>query len=426
MSSGLIDAIALDNFHNGLPKYFQHVLSLFESCKSFSHVADFARLALQGLDPTAIQEDKRRGSFSQSSLITGPKEMAQLRTDLLSRLFTASIKTHRFDEAFSALAQYSDQALQRSAISTLVTSILKSPGPTSSRLQRLLRLPVALTPNLSALVDETLRNLARKQQLPSQTLSNAGRWGGSSSASSDAPDYRKILYAYRIARLDFRGAAEVAYESLRLLRQRASSLGKMRSAKSGEAYERESKQVRQQLLVLINLLSCIDGSAGRSSAAGTGAADAKEGYILVEIDVDESDPQASIEDSDDEFEAELASAPGSPDAMRRRRSSSIASTQGTRFSIPAAKAPKRRRAIITLEDLRRDYQTELDNVSKIQRGDFAFDMDVDSDDEDEEEEEESPGRVNGSRLSLMSAGSRLAPARISSGAFSSTYDAMEL
>ena len=37
---------------------------------------------------------------------------------------------------------------------------------------------------------------------------------------------------------------------------------------------------------------------------------------------------------------------------------------------------------MTLEDLRRDYQQLLDRCSRIERGDFAFELDGDSEGED--------------------------------------------
>ena len=79
-----------DSFSEGLPRYYSHILSLFERVKAYSYVAEFARLGLR-------------------SLIG--KEDAALRTELLSRLFNASIQTSRFDEAYTALIRHSDNAL---------------------------------------------------------------------------------------------------------------------------------------------------------------------------------------------------------------------------------------------------------------------------------------------------------------------------
>src|SRR5262245_58186931 len=108
MSSNLLDLISVNNFYNGLPKYFQHIISVFEQARAFAHVSDFARIALQVLESSGKRDD----------------DYTSTRTDLLSRLFHASLKTCRFDEAYSTLSRYSDPALQKSAMTSLITTIL--------------------------------------------------------------------------------------------------------------------------------------------------------------------------------------------------------------------------------------------------------------------------------------------------------------
>lgn len=58
-----------------------------------SYVADFARLALRASDDDDDEQD------------------SSLKTDVLSRLFAASIHASRFEEAFTALADNPDTAL---------------------------------------------------------------------------------------------------------------------------------------------------------------------------------------------------------------------------------------------------------------------------------------------------------------------------
>jgi hypothetical protein len=87
---GLISVEERDFFSDGLARYYKHVLNLFEKSKAHSFVADFAKLGLQSL--------------------TG-QEPAETQTDLLSRLFSASIQTSRFDEAYSALTRYTNVSL---------------------------------------------------------------------------------------------------------------------------------------------------------------------------------------------------------------------------------------------------------------------------------------------------------------------------
>lgn len=77
-------------FSDGLPKYYHHVLGLFEKARAYTYAADFARLGLNSL----------MGS-----------EDPKLRSELLQRLFTASIQTSRFEEAYAALVRHSDSAL---------------------------------------------------------------------------------------------------------------------------------------------------------------------------------------------------------------------------------------------------------------------------------------------------------------------------
>lgn len=79
-----------DLFSDGLPNYYLHVLSLFEKVKAHAFVADFAKLGLQSL--------------------TGD-EPEDTKTELLSRLFNASIQTSRFEEAYTALSRFTDKNL---------------------------------------------------------------------------------------------------------------------------------------------------------------------------------------------------------------------------------------------------------------------------------------------------------------------------
>jgi DNA repair protein RAD51/nuclear pore complex protein Nup160 len=89
-SAGLVSATDRDLFSEGLARYYSHVLGLFEKAKAYSYVAEFAQLGLRSL--------------------TG-REDEELKTELLQRLFTASIQTARFQEAYTAMTRHSDAAL---------------------------------------------------------------------------------------------------------------------------------------------------------------------------------------------------------------------------------------------------------------------------------------------------------------------------
>ncbi|GES58949.1 nucleoporin Nup120/160 [Aspergillus terreus] len=356
MSSTLLDIVSVDCFHNGLPKYFQHILTIFEKARSFSHVADFASLALQALASEYRDEQD--------------PEYNILRTDLLSRLFYASLQNCQFDQAYSTLARYKDLALQKSALSSLITSILVASGPDTSGLRQILHFPTSLVPNIASHVDEVLVSLARKQTSFHSTVDHGNKW------TDSTPDYQRVLQAYRIARNDYRGAAEIAYRNvqrLRMARDNPSShlvLAKGHEADGAQATEEddpESKEIRHELLSLINLLRCVDKS---------------EAYILVEKDEPSVpgkslDRRRSVQEDDGNVFMDDADASPTVQGSKRRFSSSTSAMKpnvrrGSKSSSTAANSLPCRRVIVTLDHLRREYQAELDRVSRIERGDWEF------------------------------------------------------
>ncbi|KAJ5246873.1 hypothetical protein N7468_001856 [Penicillium chermesinum] len=360
MSSTLLDLVSVNSFHNGIPKYYQHILSIFEKARSFSYVAEFASLALQTLESEACAEQT--------------PEYASLRTDLLSRLFHASVKTCQFDQAYSALARYPDLALQRSALTSLISTILAVSGPSTAGLEQILRFPTAFTPNIASHIDDTLLKFALKQQSFPSWLDLDER------GSESSPDYHRILQAYRIARNDYRGAAEIAYRNVQRLRQAretSSSAVLKKNLKSEEAVvaedDPESKEIRIELLSLINLLASVDKSEAYilvekgplASPIANGRRNSQtdhDGNVFME-DVDAGSPSA--------FNSKRRSSSASFSSAGRRGSrSSIGGQNGVAFK-PAVESPKER-IIVTLEHLRREYQSELDRVSRIERGDWEF------------------------------------------------------
>lgn len=86
----LLSEIDRNLFSEGLARYYSHVLGLFERVKAYSYVAEFAQLGLRSL--------------------TG-REEEELKAELLQRLFTASIQTARFQEAYTAMTRHSDTTL---------------------------------------------------------------------------------------------------------------------------------------------------------------------------------------------------------------------------------------------------------------------------------------------------------------------------
>ena len=285
MSAGFLSAIDVESFNNGMARYFQHVGSLFESSDAFKHAGTFARLALQ-------------------SLVPGPKEPSGFRSELLSRLFTAELKTLRFEAAFDALVQFSDSALQKSCTTSLINAILdisKSTSSISGAIRTLQSLPWSLHPALSRHLDTQLSLLAKKQKSANSQHSLF--------ASADGNvDYFKIVYAMRMARGDYRGAVAVLYDRLRLVQQSRRGRG-----------DPTMKTLRHALLSLINAMTLVSPD---------------EAYILAESE----EPVQQVN--------------GETTGIQESR--------------------KRRKVIITLEDLRKDYQRVLDRCARVETGDFDF------------------------------------------------------
>lgn len=352
MSSNLLDLISVNDFYNGLPKYFKHIASVFEDSRSYSHVSDFARLALQ-----ALESSPKKGEDYKS-----------IRSDLLSHLFYASLKTCQFDEAYSALTRQSDAALERKALIDLVTTILTASGPGTAGLQRILRYPFSLTDRLFSQVDEILVELAKKQLYPYSSLGRAGPVS-SLQKPTDTPDYGRILQAYRIARNDFRGAAEVAYQTVCRMRdaREAPSTGNKRKVNTAmdadEEDDIESKQLRNELLSLINILACMEGN---------------EAYILVDQRRETRRKNSVtrhngvVNGSVNGFKPGLALGNNSSHDNRRESVGLHISASAGPEGLYNSEQNVAKRVIVTLEDLRREYQVELDRVAKLQRGDWEF------------------------------------------------------
>ncbi|KAL4976785.1 nucleoporin Nup120/160-domain-containing protein [Aspergillus desertorum] len=357
MSSTLLDIVSVDCFHNGLPKYLQHVLSIFEQVRAFAHVSEFASLALQALASEHASEQD--------------VEVARLRNDLLSRLFYASLQTCQFDQAYSALSRYQDSALQKSALNSLITSILAASGPGSTGLDQILAFPTTLIPNLASHVDEILVSLAQKQ--PSTTSFDAkNKW------AENTIDYQRILQAYRIKRGDYRGAAAIAYHNVERLRQArdTSTHHLLRKANAGdplhhnlEEDDPESTEIRHELLSLINLLACVDRS---------------DAYILVDkeearsLTVHRSSASLNSASGPDDDGNVFMDDADAPTARHGSISSLRLLSNKPSVSLPPPTSPAqgpRRRVIVTLDHLRREYQLELDRVSRIERGDWEFGLD---------------------------------------------------
>ncbi|KAH8731234.1 nucleoporin Nup120/160-domain-containing protein [Phaeosphaeriaceae sp. PMI808] len=205
-------------FSEGLASYYSHVVGLFEQAKAYSCVADFARFGLRSLTG---QEDQ------------------ELKTDLLQRLFTASIKTWRFEEAYTAMTRHTDTALKHSSLQTLITCMVSQ-----EQSEQLFKFPLV---GLADDVDTILFSLCQK------TLNLAS-----------GPPYHQILYSFRISRNNFRGAASILHDRLQRLK-----------TTSSKHHDPSDESLTQCYLMIINTLSSVN---------------AEDAYILVDERIEGGGP----------------------------------------------------------------------------------------------------------------------------------------
>lgn len=271
-SSGLLDDTEWNLLYAGLPRYYYHIVCLFDKEKYYSFVIDFARIALQ---------------FATA----GSKEnfILDLRTELHSRLFNAALQTSRWDIAYSALTLFTNHALQISSLRSLIFRMCET-----SSASELIDLPFI---GLQTAVDDIL----------------AQKCLGIVDVNAGVP-YHKILYAWRIKRNDFRGAAAVILERLQKLQQSGDG---DKALGGGSGVDGLETEVTKQYLMLINALSCVDP---------------KQAWVL-------SEPPSSK--------------PGTAG------SSSVISGK---------------RKVVTLDDARRRYQEELDRIAAIENNQFEFEV----------------------------------------------------
>jgi len=142
---------------------------------------------------------------------------------------------------------------------------------------RLLRLPFANNAILNHHVDDTLASLAHK------TIDLA-----------NGPPYHKALYAWRLARNDFRGAAAVLHERLQRLQSTTTTTTTSTIIKySTSLTDPANKAVMNEYLALINILANIDPSQAWILADGEGEGEGKKRRVL------------TLEDVRGEYQAEL-------------------------------------------------------------------------------------------------------------------------
>ncbi|KAI0379748.1 nucleoporin Nup120/160-domain-containing protein [Hypomontagnella monticulosa] len=265
-SSGLLDDTEWNLLYAGLPRYYAHIVALFEQQKAYSSVIEFARLALQFVNSKTDDADK-------------------VRTELQCRLFSGAISTSQFELAHSTVVGIRDRALQHSCLRALIQRMCDNLH--NSEL-------VGLTfPGLQGAVDDILAQYCQ------DTID----------VITGVP-YHQILYAWRIKRNDYRGAAVVLLDRIQKLRQ----LGEGDQVTGDDILD---TAVTRQYLMLINVLSCVDP---------------KQAWITIK------GPAGPVRPGT-----------GNPDIAKRK--------------------------VVTLADIRKEYQDELDRIAAIHNDQFGFTAD---------------------------------------------------
>ncbi|KIW67865.1 hypothetical protein PV04_07083 [Phialophora macrospora] len=286
----------------------------------------------------AYNEAAQFAHLALEALPPSQKEpVSSLRTEVLSRLFNAELRLSRYEKAYAALVQLSDPALQRSSVTALVDAILNRNISVSG--------PEGAVRTLQSLPWAMYPHLARHLDQHLISLSKKQSTPSVWVPGESRLDYLSIMHAIRLSHKDYRGAVTVLYDRLKEIR------------KSGRArHDPRATALRHVLLALINLMAC---------------AAPEEAYIIVEIE----DQKIAASGVNGEDHAD------------------------TRSESDDLQMKKRRRVVITLDDLRKEYQAVLDKCSRIERGDFDFEVDGEDDDDDDDYEDPSQSRLDLSKVS---------------------------
>lgn len=259
-SSGLLDETEWALLNSGLPRYYSHIVALYDSPKAHSYVIEFARLAMQFTSTHADSEN--------------------IKAEMLTRQFSASLGTCQFELAHTTLLSIKDRALRSSSLRMLADKMCETHHNTE-----LVALPF---PGMQQEVDEFLAKRCR-----------------------DAVDvvygaqYHQVLYAWRMKRQNLRGAAWVLLDRIQ----------KLKVAGEGDNITGDDvldTPVTRQYLLLINALSCVDP---------------KQAWVFDDGLIGANDPSTGL---------------------------------------------PTKRTVVSLADVRKQYQDELDRIAAIQNNQFGF------------------------------------------------------
>ncbi|KAL8843428.1 MAG: hypothetical protein Q9176_002041 [Flavoplaca citrina] len=279
-SAGFLSVEEAECFANGLPKYYTHIVHLFQAASFPSYAADFARLAIQ---------------FTPQS--------SGLRLSLLQSLFASSLQTSDIESAYTSLSRLppKDQSRLLPEFMKALLSLPNGPG-------QLLDFPWPA--HFHAAIDAELADTRRSWA----TMTD----GSASSANMNRDRRMKILAAWRLRLGDFRGAAAAMYPQLQALvpqqhkgKRASSGMGRSKiGGSTNDGMTKGSLGVDEAYLSVMNLMACIDD---------TGDRERKEAWLLSDAD-----------------------------------------------------GGKRR--VVTIEDVRKGWQKELDRRSVVEGGRWGFGM----------------------------------------------------
>ncbi|KAL2017842.1 hypothetical protein VTK56DRAFT_1644 [Thermocarpiscus australiensis] len=319
-SAGLLDDTEWNLLNSGLPNYYAHIVSLYDRQKAYSYVAEFSRLALQFVPANA-------------------RDTAGIKSEMLSRLFTASTAISHFEDAHSALLSMEDEAMQKSYLRRLVEKMCETGHSTE-----LVSLPFA---GLQNGVDDIL---AEKCRAARDVLHGV--------------PYHQVLYAWRIGHGDYRGAAAILFDRLQKLRRAGGGGGGGDNDNDGN--DALDNPVTRQYLLLINALSCVAP---------------QEAYILEDVspeDEEENDLQRRRGDGDlevclEELARKLGAETADEEEEMVSEEEAALMERMRKFSARSTPQPSAtRRRFLMLADLRKQYQQELDRIVAIQNNQFGF------------------------------------------------------
>lgn len=249
---------------------------------------------------------------------TTPDDTEQCAS-LLASLFHSSLSLGDHDTAYTALVQHPDPP---SLLPTLISTML-----TENKAVRLIEFP--FPPTLHPAIDTFLLQKARSSPLDSNNNNNNNTRQHSLSPPSSPLNYYQILSSWRLRHHNAQGAAAALLERLHRLPDYFTSALTSTTAtfgattntdmsKDGKEEEQQRDAVLETYLAVINLLSC-----------------AGEGWVL--------------------------------SGGKERKGSGVLGGGG------AGTGAGGKRKLVTLEDVRRSYQEELDRRSVLENGRFGFD-----------------------------------------------------